>query len=538
LSWKEEIDPPKSFAEILSAEIKKLEKNTDEQPKSVIDPVISRLQTLKTWYEKFTLKKENKKKMFHPYMNDIVGNTICADLLDYLPRDRQNLGMEVRAHSRLHRFLTIRPCSLHGDEDLRVSIMVTRKLRGGQRPDVATAVLDIMYERYEMAERVYYHHKKAAASAMLAKLAEICPDAKPDDTDATIYPAPWNSSEVKEVKPSNILHFSDDALIEHLGASSSEKIANGYNKEIKRKLYLGLKYDRNLLYETLLVIDPSLVRSSSHPISFFAKDFRGTKDKPSNAKRIKVENELAAAANVQNGEVIIYCPSPDMQSKEVDARLEIVENRILPLRIQSESFTYHADIKVLEQYYQELWRVYIFVSPRVFSDIDKCQAIVDMFIKIYHLNEFVAYSKVRHHDLKYKGEVAVSEMVKPLHDFLEGLQINDIPKSIFVNILKEIGHDEDYLKSVKNKDDLSSKRRINSLINIVILLEEDALTGLNSEQKASVARYKNHLRTGKIYFDTPRELKEAARTKEVLYYTFSDWKEKLLDKAIHYAAKR
>jgi DNA primase len=39
--------------------------------------------------------------MFHPFMSDIVGNTICGDLLDYLPRDRQNLGMEARLHTRL-----------------------------------------------------------------------------------------------------------------------------------------------------------------------------------------------------------------------------------------------------------------------------------------------------------------------------------------------------------------------------------------------------------------------------------------------------
>jgi HD superfamily phosphohydrolase len=60
--------------------------------------------------------------MFYPFMSDIVGNTICADLLDYLPRDRMNLGMEWRNHARLLRYFTIRPGSLFG---MAFSIKVT-----------------------------------------------------------------------------------------------------------------------------------------------------------------------------------------------------------------------------------------------------------------------------------------------------------------------------------------------------------------------------------------------------------------------------
>ena len=127
--------------------------------------------------------------LFHPFMSDVVGTTICADLLDYLPRDRQNLGMEPRFHTRLQRYLTVRPGTLYPGEGLRLSTMVTRKQHGGQRKDVATAVLDIMRERHEMSERVFYHHKKSAAGAMLAKLVAIAGTGKPRD-GGSIYPAP------------------------------------------------------------------------------------------------------------------------------------------------------------------------------------------------------------------------------------------------------------------------------------------------------------------------------------------------------------
>ena len=50
-----------------------------------------------------------------------------------------------------------------------------------------------MRERYEMAERVYYHHKKAAASAMLAKMLEMVPENRRPRDDEQVYPAPWGT---------------------------------------------------------------------------------------------------------------------------------------------------------------------------------------------------------------------------------------------------------------------------------------------------------------------------------------------------------
>ena len=40
-------------------------------------------------------------KTFFPYMADIVGNTICADYLDYLRRDPTNVGLDVLRDDRV-----------------------------------------------------------------------------------------------------------------------------------------------------------------------------------------------------------------------------------------------------------------------------------------------------------------------------------------------------------------------------------------------------------------------------------------------------
>jgi HD superfamily phosphohydrolase len=223
LSWKEEIDPPKDFPEILRGQKEKCSGSE-----------LTRIEKLEEWYSNYAL---GEKPMFQPFMSDIVGNTICSDLLDYLPRDRVNLGMEARRHDRLQRYFTIRRGGLHHNEGYRMSIMVTRAGHGGQRRDVASAVLGIMRERFEMAEAVYYHHKKAAASAMLAKLAEISDmvdaDAdqldgskktKPRDDDA-IYPAPWGNNDSHMGMPPHKTHLSDSELIDYLCLKQDVKLA-------------------------------------------------------------------------------------------------------------------------------------------------------------------------------------------------------------------------------------------------------------------------------------------------------------------------
>jgi hypothetical protein len=405
-------------------------------------------------------------------MSDVIANTICADLLDYLPRDRMNLGMEHRIHARIQRFLTIRPGTLFDKEGLRLSIMVTRPGRGGQRRDVATAVLEIMRERYEMAERVYYHHKKASLSAMLAKMVEICrSDAKPADDD-NIYPASWASGEDR--RPPHIVHLTDSSFIDCLGKA---EVLEDY-ADLQKKLLLGLKYDRRKIYRTLLVVDTDLVSVSMHPINYFTTKLRG-----SVAERREVEKELTEAANEKEGEVLIYCPSSEMQSKEVDARLEINEKRILPLRVQRDKFTYNLDVQVLEHYYKDLWRMYIFVSPEVFDNPIACRAIVDKFCDMYNIPKASAYSKVRKHKFQIDGDM-IQKFSKPSRLFLHspgdgGLPFADTPMLIATKFLEKLETDKAYLNDIEIGNDPGP--RLSSIFDVVIL--ENNLTKIADGKK-------------------------------------------------------
>jgi HD superfamily phosphohydrolase len=523
LSWKETIEPPSGFEKVLNRELASVEKGLR----------VKRLQNLKAWHEEFVRPDPDlpTAKLFHPFMSDIIGNTICADLLDYLPRDRMNLGMEPRLHTRLQRYFTVRPGTLYSDEGLRASIMVTRKLRGGQRRDVATAVLDIMRERYEMAERVFYHHKKSSASAMLAKLVELAADKKPRDDEA-IYPAPWDGKAADSKIP-HMTHLSDAGLIEYL------RNVETANPALQENLCKALRYRRKDMYRTLLIVDTELANSSKHSVEYFAHDIRGSDDGEING-RGKLEGALQNAAKGTDeasfeGHVIVYCPSPKMQSKEVDARLEIIEDRVLPLRVQRESFAYNNDLKVLHEYYQQLWRIYVFVTPRIYDSTTKSNAVVDAFCDYYGIQKALAYSKVRKHRFEIGRGVSARRALRAVEDYFGHLDyMSGAPASATLQLLSEASDDDDFLAKVA--DGREARPRLAALHRMSILrpvIDDNGKSrSVPKKQVASVRAYYSALKAGLLVASVP--LRDRGSTEGQDYANFE---KEVLGVAVEYDVK-
>ncbi len=390
LNWKEDVASGAGFPAVVAAA--RAAAAADRRP---------HLDELAQWHAAFA-----EERLFHPFMSDLIGTAISADLLDYLPRDRMNLGMEPRLHTRLHRYFTVRPGSLYPDEGLRLSILACRRT-GGQRLDVATAILAIMRERYEMAERVFYHHKKAALSTTLVKLLELAaPAGRPRD-DGAIYPAPWTmpAQAGRTARPPHLTHLSDASLVDCLAQAEP---ASAADRPVRDALAAALRFRRTAIPRTLLTIDVALAAASRVGLQGIAGHLRGSAEAPSQAGRQELEAALAEAAGGHDGDVLVYCPSPEMQSRDIDVRLEIEPGRILPLGAQRALFAQRADVDVLDQYYRELWRAYVFVSPAIAGDADRCRAVVDAVCRRYGLPVADAWRRVRGHtfDATAAGEHA------------------------------------------------------------------------------------------------------------------------------------
>jgi HD superfamily phosphohydrolase len=105
-----------------------------------------------------------------PWVADLVGDTICADLLDYLLRDHLFTGLPASIGKRFATAFFVVPEG-RGPYSRRVALSIVRD--GHERVDVVSELLKALRYRYELSERVLTHHAKLAADAMVGKALEL-----------------------------------------------------------------------------------------------------------------------------------------------------------------------------------------------------------------------------------------------------------------------------------------------------------------------------------------------------------------------------
>lgn len=156
------------------ANVKRLDRLWTDFPKEVrsaiahaglLEPNLRRL---------ITSKAKHLPDPEYPFVDDVVGNTICADLLDYLRRDHLFTGLPLALGRRFEAGYYVMP---DGDP-LHQRRMVLRVHRGTEeRIDAITEILKHLRYRYELSERALVHHAKLAADAMVGKTLEMWHDA-------------------------------------------------------------------------------------------------------------------------------------------------------------------------------------------------------------------------------------------------------------------------------------------------------------------------------------------------------------------------
>jgi len=129
---------------------------------------------------------------FRAYRKDIIGNTICADLIDYVNRDGYHTGIVSTIDLKfLDRMTIVRavlpPAGTDGDrklkppsntinyEDIPISCEhvvfdIYDHKRGCIRQSVLTEILAYLQARYLLCERVYNHRVVEAARSMLQRI--------------------------------------------------------------------------------------------------------------------------------------------------------------------------------------------------------------------------------------------------------------------------------------------------------------------------------------------------------------------------------
>jgi HD superfamily phosphohydrolase len=297
---------------------------------------------------KYVLFHGDQSELEFPFVVDLVGNTLCADLLDYLYRDMYFCGLSERAGDRVTKYLaivrcrpgphdTLAPSSEEAGSKGRVVLLTYRfekeHTAGGglklvPKPEIISEAIDLLRRRYALAEKVYFHRTKLAASAMLI---------------SAMGSASFKIQEIYKVSDGTFLSMllkDTNPRTKHLAAAYTT-----------RRLYQPA-YRIN--YREECDSDPA----SKKLWSKYESDYRDP------GKRRDIEEKLEKYADLEAGTVCVYCPDRRMNLKEFEM---LVQSRpggdIKQLaHILDRSWTMEMD--AINQRFAPLWSLFVFVDPQ------------------------------------------------------------------------------------------------------------------------------------------------------------------------------
>jgi HD superfamily phosphohydrolase len=273
-----------------------------------------------------------------PFWRQVVSDTIDADLLDYLRRDALYTGLELRYDRRVVDYFRIDRASGR--------MFVDCEKNGMLREDIVSELLRVLECRYHFSERVYYHHAKIAAGALLSRMVELA-----------LRAGALTAAELQQL--------TDESLVFRLGA-----LELGDNAATDRLRRFVARYRRRALPKRVLVLP--LYQNQSVQDELLATYF--TPGQPD--ARFRWESEMeqqAQRAFGQPSDVILYCPKRRMQLKEAKTlvRFPGSGDRTLPLDAFAEQIPRLRD---LADSYPRMWKLYVFSSLEDKSQRARLQA--------------------------------------------------------------------------------------------------------------------------------------------------------------------
>lgn len=326
----------------------------------------------------------------YPFVYDLVGNTICADLIDYIQRDMYFCGLTEGLGQRFMQYLAVipvrcrlsdgntydmQPLRLDGDDvvapenspqqDARtLSRLVLMQYRYNKRnaPSVKSYILgeaiDLVRRRKQVAERLYFHKTKLMATSMLS---------------AAVHASGIDSAEpIWALSDTEVLHLIADRPVSsaaEAGASQDEKLRS--ERRRMRARNLGHKILRRELFKCIYqaaYYPPD--REDDHSRRLWAA--YGVFSKPHGRERLieglecVTELGLGLSTEAVAGSVSISCPNRDMQLKGFEM---LVLPRPDKMSLEPLQQTVHPvvseEIRVIQKGHQELWKLEVFVDPRV-----------------------------------------------------------------------------------------------------------------------------------------------------------------------------
>ncbi|MCW0217155.1 MAG: HD domain-containing protein [Prosthecobacter sp.] len=293
---------------------------------------------------------------------DIVANTICADLLDYLYRDWHHIGKPMQAESRILQYFQIRKDACDADKE---KVVVSLGHRDRPKRDSISAILGLLEARYNLFEAVIFHPTKCAACAMLERaIMEIWHAAEKAGEEDN-----WSCSleeSLLSVSDEQVISIFIDHAKQFKAPVAELLLTNLSQRNLFKSIAVHSRHELKPDNRQLLLgryLEAQRCEEAASPdeeISFAREAAR---------RRFKAVKMFEEDLELDDGSVVMYCPPANMSAK-------IQKVKILQGQAIHTLEKWDAEVEGLGQIagghcaaqirrFADLWRLEIFVSPQL-----------------------------------------------------------------------------------------------------------------------------------------------------------------------------
>lgn len=427
ITYRDEVGKPgydkeleRPFEEIINEKIayqRRLQKDSSDR---ISGSMLQYWEDLLTWY---IYLRQNR--LYHPFMTDIVANTICSDILDYVRRDVYGTGLGMDFDHRIFQYFVIGREVIRGGSSWRLALCIRDPRKGIDKIDIASEVLNILSLRYSLAERVYYHKSKVSAGAMLAKALSLVGnppepnfgyppttqlsqddtyterekhvlavdmtddgflcwlDEKAVHTMEEFRPTPpiVTKGELTKIKSDSSAQLAMEA---EDGAAIVDTDINGSSISPGNRARVLLRNLRERkLYKPAAIITYDIARRERRP-KYFTTKYHKRQDCE------QFEKELALKLGLDEGNLVIYCPRPQPQIKQMETRVLTKGTIVQPLWDDDRFKSQASNIAVR---YERLWKLFLFLRSEEFNNPLTRQMVTEEF------HRFEKFKKVEAREL-------------------------------------------------------------------------------------------------------------------------------------------
>jgi HD superfamily phosphohydrolase len=269
---------------------------------------------------------------------DMIGNTICADLLDYIYRDWYHIGKSRPFDKRLLQYMEVR--TARGSSD---KFVISTGKRPKIRTDAISAILELLESRYQLAESVLFHRTKAGVVAMLDRaLFELWGDSKEDLEDLLL---PLSDEEMLSTGIAHAAKRKDNR-----GQVAADLLRRLQNRQVFTDLSTRFYGD----------LPADIVASIEKTYGADAGD-----KKHAAANRNRVLRVLESDFGLRVGSLAMYCPG-NMNAKIAKVKIAVGDDIDEFAEYEKKNNDLLADGHLAAQLrrFRRLWRVHFFIDPK------------------------------------------------------------------------------------------------------------------------------------------------------------------------------